>query len=94
MALNFGEADFEKLLSEGFREGHEDGDDVSSQSAFFDNLSYFVGWIGELPIELHALRLTIGFNNNSPMYPPLGYSVKQPHFPDTSSNMDLTHGTN
>ena len=38
----------EKLSFEGFWEGHEDTF-VSCQSEFFDNLSYFVGWIWRTP---------------------------------------------
>jgi hypothetical protein len=34
-----------ELSLKGFRQGHEDTYDVSCQSAFFDNLSYFVGRI-------------------------------------------------
>ena len=34
-----------KLPLEGFWERHEDAYDISCQSVFFDNLSYFVGWI-------------------------------------------------
>jgi hypothetical protein len=44
----------EKLALEGFGEGHEDGDNyVSRQSTFFDNVSNFVGWIGELRVGLY-----------------------------------------
>ena len=42
-------------------EGHEDIYDVLCQSAFFDNLSYFVGECDKFPKELCALKLTMSF---------------------------------
>ena len=51
----------EKLTLEGSREGHEDAYDVSCWSAFFKNLSYFVGGNWRMfHIQLHALKLIIG----------------------------------
>ena len=48
---------------------------------------------GELPIELYALKLAMGSTSVGPTYLQLGKSIKQPHFPNTLPNKELTHGT-
>lgn len=46
---------------------------------FFDNLQYFVGQSLRTSHDLHALKATIGFQQQlCPFYPPLGRSIKQP----------------
>lgn len=57
MGLELGGGGFEKLWLESFWEGYEDTYDVPCQSALFDSQSHLV----ELPMELHTLKLTIGF---------------------------------
>ena len=47
----------------------------------------------ELPINYMLSSLLWAFNHGSPTYPPLGYSVKQPPYPNTWLNRDLTLGT-
>ena len=48
---------------EGSLQGHEDTFDVSHQRTFFNDLSYFVGWISRTSMESYALKLTMGFKN-------------------------------
>ena len=46
---------------EGFLEEHEDAYDVSRRIALFDYYHILLAEFGEIPIELHSLKLTIGF---------------------------------
>ena len=49
---------------------------------------------GQLPIELYALKLIMGFQGWLAHLSPLGSSIKQPHSPNTLPNKDLTFDTN
>jgi hypothetical protein len=49
---------------------------------------------GEILMELYALKPNLGIQRELATYLPLDSSVKQPYFPDTVPNQDLTPGTN
>ena len=52
----------EKLSLKGLQEKREHAYDVSCKCAFFNYLSFLLTECGKLPIQLHALKLTMVFN--------------------------------
>ena len=59
---------------------------VRSSTTYLSMLAKF----GEFPMELYALMLTLGFQQQLATYPPLHSLVKQPYFPNILPNKDLT----
>ena len=66
----------------------------SCKGAFFDNLPYLQAKFGELPVDLYALRLIIGFRQRLTHLPPSQLVTQATHSPNTLPNKNFTPCTN